>query len=268
LRKASPKSQETRIGSKKKEKNVPQIFVVVFVLSPIHPYKSDTMKGTPTTTNTSTDNIVITRRSPRIAKSLKVTPVPKNGTRRSPRIAKRFNVTLVPKNGTRRSPRIAKRLESGSGSDVTPTLDTLRNGVAVFEMVNEGTLQTILAFVGEDQYRFVASINRSFRASYTALFPDKTTLVNATTLEMAQFCWNDIIAGCTNDDDDDDDDERYRTRQPSLWFSMWHLATKHRKHDVAAYLVEQLPDPLNRHWRHRMSVRGVQLGYLELLQFL
>jgi hypothetical protein len=54
-------------------------------------------------------------------------------------------------------------------------------------------MQYILPFVGKDQFRFVASVNRKMYRLYTTVFTEKTTRYNVSTLELAQMCCSDLL---------------------------------------------------------------------------
>jgi hypothetical protein len=61
-----------------------------------------------------------------------------------------------------------------------------------FENLPVGLLSYILSFVGKHQYRFVAMINQNFREVYLNNNEDyQSTYVNASTVELAKFCWED-----------------------------------------------------------------------------
>ena len=87
---------------------------------------------------------------------------------------------------------------------------------------NMDVLQLIVSFVGDYQYRFVAAVNRSFRAAYANEFRNNTiTYIDTSTVAHAKICyeelnsdtmsdasfdsWGDSFA-CDDDDDDDEDD--------------------------------------------------------------
>ena len=53
-------------------------------------------------------------------------------------------------------------------------------------------IKHILSFVGRNQYRFVAAINKGFKEAYLELFPEnKTTHRNASTEKHARICWEE-----------------------------------------------------------------------------
>jgi hypothetical protein len=65
--------------------------------------------------------------------------------------------------------------------------------VVVIEMTlyNEELLQHIFSFVGDKQYRFIASVNHTFYKAYTALYPKRITYCNASTMEHMLLCYNE-----------------------------------------------------------------------------
>jgi hypothetical protein len=64
----------------------------------------------------------------------------------------------------------------------------LPNGI----LDDDNILRDILSYVGEDQYRFVATVNRNFRNTYVSLYPDKTTFLNVSTMGHATICCQEI----------------------------------------------------------------------------
>jgi hypothetical protein len=50
----------------------------------------------------------------------------------------------------------------------------------------------VLSYVGDDQFRFVASVNRSFYSAYTSLYPKKQTVFNVSAIELVKLCYLDI----------------------------------------------------------------------------
>jgi hypothetical protein len=54
-------------------------------------------------------------------------------------------------------------------------------------------LSKIISYVGQNQYRFVATLDRRFHKHYAQLFPnDTSTYLNASTLEVAKFCVEEL----------------------------------------------------------------------------
>ena len=62
--------------------------------------------------------------------------------------------------------------------------------------ISMDVLKHVVSFVGDKQYRFVASINRRFKDAYVEAFPGtKRTAMNACTLKHAKICWNELVPG-------------------------------------------------------------------------
>jgi hypothetical protein len=80
---------------------------------------------------------------------------------------------------------------NASATTITTT-STTRMTISPLDDFN--LLQNIISFVGKNQYRFVAAINRDFQAVYLKLFPDnKQTYYNASTVGHAALCYNDLV---------------------------------------------------------------------------
>ena len=72
-------------------------------------------------------------------------------------------------------------------SDITIT------PLEVSPLENVDVLRLVVSFVGRKQYRFIATISQSFHAAYVQEFPkDKKTVLNASTIEFAKICWEDL----------------------------------------------------------------------------
>ena len=64
--------------------------------------------------------------------------------------------------------------------------ESLQENVDVFELIIE--------FVGPYQYLFVATINQSFHEAHSIVFrDDSTTILNASTVALAKYCFNDLM---------------------------------------------------------------------------
>ena len=65
-------------------------------------------------------------------------------------------------------------------------------------MQNIDVVQLIVEYVGPQQYRFVATINRSFHEAYSKVFlyDSKTGLI-ASTVELAKYCLEDLVGTST-----------------------------------------------------------------------
>ena len=60
-------------------------------------------------------------------------------------------------------------------------------------------LRLIVSFIGPKQYRFIALINLSFHAAYIQAFPkDTETKLDASTVELAKVCWDELKLRTTN----------------------------------------------------------------------
>ena len=63
----------------------------------------------------------------------------------------------------------------------------------VSPMENLDVLRMVVSFVGNKNYRFVATVSQSFHAAYIQEFPkDRETKVNASTVEFARICWEEM----------------------------------------------------------------------------
>ena len=61
-------------------------------------------------------------------------------------------------------------------------------------MENVDVLQHIVEYVGPKQFLFVAMINCNFHEAYSKVFRhDLTTRPNASTIELAKFCFGDLV---------------------------------------------------------------------------
>jgi hypothetical protein len=67
---------------------------------------------------------------------------------------------------------------------------TEETGSSCSPLDNAHILQRIVAFVGTNQYRFVAVINHTFHTAYMQTFPhnSKKTIINASTILHAKIC--------------------------------------------------------------------------------
>jgi hypothetical protein len=57
---------------------------------------------------------------------------------------------------------------------------------------DENVTHSILSFVGDHQYGFIASVNKNFRKVYATLYPKKETYYNVSTNELAKFCLDNM----------------------------------------------------------------------------
>ena len=64
---------------------------------------------------------------------------------------------------------------------------------STFPLDNPDLLKNILSFVGENQYRFVAVINRRFHEAYLETFPRNfVTYFTASTEKHARIAWDEL----------------------------------------------------------------------------
>ena len=62
-----------------------------------------------------------------------------------------------------------------------------------FDQITLDVLKHVFSFVGRNQYRFIAGVNRCFREAHLEAFPeDKRTYLNASTEKLARFCWSEM----------------------------------------------------------------------------
>jgi hypothetical protein len=54
---------------------------------------------------------------------------------------------------------------------------------------NDFIIQHILSFIGDQQYRYIASVNRTFHNAYCTLFPNKETHCDASTMELMMYSY-------------------------------------------------------------------------------
>jgi hypothetical protein len=79
-------------------------------------------------------------------------------------------------------------LQALSILDVSANTSTTNQTISPLEDSN--LLKHILSFVGDKQYRFIASISKTFQSVYVHLFPEnnKSTYINASTIKHAKIC--------------------------------------------------------------------------------
>jgi hypothetical protein len=105
-------------------------------------------------------------------------------------------------------------------------------------------LEQIVSFVGKNQYRFVAAINKDFQATYLHLFPDnKQTYVNASTIEHAEISF-----------------EYHCRREEDL---MCASAARHGSLSTLKYLQSY-----GYKWDLRTIYKALKHGHLHILQYL
>lgn len=190
-----------------------------------------------------TDTKIVTRRSARIAKRLKLTPIrsSENG-------------------GTGSS--------NTTGSIILATEATISSLLLSFD---DDLLHTIFSYVGKDQYRWVGGVNRIFQKSYLSLYPEKRTKLNSSTTKLSVFCWNDV-ATCRRMSKYHKDDVQH---------ALWNYAAKRGNIDTVKALLRLIPKPLveavpeqNRSysrdcndWKYDLCYKAAEYGQKELLQW-
>ena len=136
---------------------------------------------------------------------------------------------------------------------------------------DDSLLKNILSYVGDFQFLFIGSVNPTFEKSYASLFPTKSTYINASTIEHAMFCWNNIDGSIK----DDDETKRKQRRR------LWHSAIRYGKIDVVKHLFHQLPPPKDISfktiqenkdrekfdWRYDLCYKAAKHGHMDLFQW-
>jgi hypothetical protein len=125
------------------------------------------------------------------------------------------------------------RMVTSTGESSVSSLSSSLSSSRTSPLAIDHVLHMILAYVGDFQYLFVGSVNRSFETTYSSLYPSKSTYYNASTIGHAKFCWDHITA-CTENDNETKDDQRHE---------VWCSAARYGQIDVVQYLLEQLPPP-------------------------
>ena len=73
------------------------------------------------------------------------------------------------------------------------TADASLHGSSPLDNMDIALLSEIISFVGSNQYRFVAMVNRRFHKTYFNLYPKyQWTYLNASTVKHAKICWEEI----------------------------------------------------------------------------
>ena len=92
-----------------------------------------------------------------------------------------------------------KKTKKGPSTPSPPPYEAMESFVATslaaspIDIFTIDMLKNIISFVGCDQYRFIAGANRSFQEAYLKVFSEnKRTYFNASTEELARFCWSEI----------------------------------------------------------------------------
>jgi hypothetical protein len=105
-------------------------------------------------------------------------------------------------------------------------------------------IQHILPFVGQHQYRFVATVNHNFHTAYLSMFPKKVTRLNVSTMEHAKICF---------------DEWKIRYRQPSI---LCCIAAREGNLSVLQYLRA-----IQCSWDARTCANAAKNGHLDVIQW-
>jgi hypothetical protein len=119
--------------------------------------------------------------------------------------------------------------------------------IQVFE--NDYVLQNILSYVGEYQYRYIASVNRLFHTAYTTLYPYKVTYCNGSSMKHTIFCYNEIPI-----------DDQY---------SLFQAAAIHGNIDGLQYLLDRHFTLTVSEWRYEPTlICVIQNGHFDVLKWM
>jgi hypothetical protein len=161
--------------------------------------------------------------------------------------AQRRRATKRRRNANRR--RNAKRRKMNEAAAVMQntvmTMDHLPS-----EILSHG----IFPFVGEQQYRFVGSVNQTFRQSYIAAFPSQITCYNVSTIQHAKICLADV--------------RKFPAKKLGLYPPctgpeiLFRLAAKQRNWKVLHYLYNVQCD-----WEASTCSRAANSGHLDVLKW-
>jgi hypothetical protein len=211
-----------------------------------------TMAESTTSTSSSTTRTVPRRSARVIAKLLKSTPICNN-------------IKCSSDDGARE--RKASATIDSSHSDAA-TQHGLYSGTT-FPVTDDYLLLNIFSYVGDFQYLFIGSVNKSFEKAYATQFPNKSTSFNASTLERANLCLDSITK-----DNGETKDKRLR--------ELWQSAARYGNIDVVNYLHQQLPHPQKSvtvkylgldasdetmDWKYDLCSEAARYGQMELLQW-
>ena len=139
-------------------------------------------------------------------------------------------------------------------SSSTDTIINETNTKLLLILENLDILQHVVSYIGPRQYRFVASINRTFRTAYSHTFPNNTrTCIDASTVTLAKFCYEDFTSAVV---------------RPSMT-TRWHLeaqilvsASKHGNVPALQFLRS-----VNDEWSEHICMHAAQNGQLHVLQW-
>jgi hypothetical protein len=111
-------------------------------------------------------------------------------------------------------------------------------------------VQHILTFVGENQYRFVAAVNRDFHAAYLHVFPGNTlTRIDVSTIRHASICYAEVPRGDRN-------------ASTMMQRSMCRSAARHGNLAVLQYLRS-----MNCQWDANTCAYAATSGHLQILKW-
>ena len=200
--------------------------------------------STPTTTTSTT----VPQEVKDVAAAVVVVVVPPSNKRQSTAL----NVSVAPTTLSLSS----SSSSSSSSQNVTiipvaTTINTPSESIPVSLLIWEDTyniLPHIVSYLGPHQYRFVASVNRSFQTAYSLAFPTgQDTYPNASTLEHATMCFTEM--------------------EPHMIDAQINLTVSAVKHNCLPAL-EYLKSVKCRFDSQRCTYLAAQSGQLSLLQWL
>jgi hypothetical protein len=125
-------------------------------------------------------------------------------------------------------------LLSTVAKETTPTLE---------DLPSELFIHHILPFVGRHQYRFVAAVNRNFRAAYVTAFPKKVTCFNVSTIEHARICFLEM-------------------RHLHQYLILWNVAAREGNLTVMKYL-----NSVPCEWDNRTCANAAENGHLDFIKW-
>jgi hypothetical protein len=155
----------------------------------------------------------------------------------------------------------------------TTTTTTTTVTTMITPLQDSNILQNIISFVGQNQYRFVAAVNRDFQAVYLQLFPDnKHTYYNASSVGHATLCYNDLAESnevrLPRPDFTRTERRRFRravSKQKNNIFKQGKLMTSAAKYGNLSAL--QYLRSVDCYWDERTCTVAVHNGHLTLLQW-
>jgi hypothetical protein len=165
---------------------------------------------------------------------------------------------------------------SSSGPDetiaVVPAVTIMHNDhdiICSSLLDNVDVLTHITKFIGAGQYRFVAAISRNFRIAYTKSYPEKTTILDASTMEHTKICWSESndhnttmshILHLAPYDIMDDENTRTKLRHLALCIN----AAWHGNNEVLQYLIEDMGCC----WDYVIAFEADRYGHFDLVKSL